>query len=517
VSELIKRASNLSDTNIDPAKDIDPASFRVFRALQDNNGVKEQVGLPLVVELPMQLLSVHHHLNELSAHLSQIVRDAFSQSRQLNKGTPTHRYTSLDPMMYVRLYQCNDEIVDNMFHLSKFIPLWFSIKADTEEAGVSDTLHPCDQLTYDSLYPPREGLRQIAVGVRAAVKMSKHFSFFSAAAAFDSIHSSNSLIKTVIPVTSNYPFQTKLSVKVLFPTKTSELPNGASVIRKFRQMFEVSKEFPFVAIIGSIIGSSRKFLEDDLLEWNLCISGNSRNFIILDAGSNATNYCPEMRPNCLVPLPLLGSPLSAVEFKFGLSASKSTEQLHGPCFKAMLDLYYDLYSTYISNLYRDTVLICNLCNTPPPSEIGISYKSLCARMNELLSSPVTIKDIENALSSTSFQSLVPRPSLSDDSSRVDTDFVWSFGEENIFWKGVFAGNIFYELNEILIGTRENSEGLLNMRWNESLRRVVKHYQQIGENNLWAKPGYATLRAHALSGDHASEKHNLHRCDEISCL
>jgi hypothetical protein len=513
VSELIKRASHLSDTEIDAAKEIDPANFRVFRALQDNYGVKEQVGLPLVVELPMQLLSVHHHLNELSAHLGQIVRDAFSQSLQLNKGTPTHRYTSLDPMIYVRLYRCNDEIVDNMCHLSKFIPLWVSFQKDTEEAGTSDKLHPCDQLTYDSLYPPREGLRQIAVGVRAAVKMSKRFSVFSAAA-FDNTHTSNVIVKTGISVRSNDPFQSRLSVQVLFPTKPSDPPTSTNVIRKFRQMFEVSKDFPFVAIIGS----GRSFFEDDLLEWNLCISGNSRNFIIMDSGSNANNYSPEMRPNCLVPLPLLGYPHSAVEFKFGLGTSSSAEQPHtGPCFKAMLDLYYDLYSTYISNLYRDTVLICNLCNTPPPSEIGITYKSLCARMHELLSSPVTIKDIENALSSTSFQSLVPQSSSSDDSSRADTDFVWSFGEENIFWKGVFAGNIFYELNEILIGTRENSEGLLKMRWNESLRRVVKHYQQIGDNNLWAKPGYATLRAHALSGDHASQKHNLHRFDEISCL
>jgi hypothetical protein len=504
VSELITRASDLSDTDVDPAKDIDPASFRVFRALQDNYGVKEQVGLPLVVELPMQLLSVHHHLNELSAHLGQIVRDAFSQSRQLNKGTPTHRYTSIDPMIYVRLYQCNDEIVDNMCHLSKFIPLWFSLQTDIEEAGTSDELHPCDQLTYDSLHPPREGLRQIAVGVRAAVKMAKRFSF-------GNIHANSAIVKTAIPVTSNHPFQSRLSVQVLFPTKASDPPTGTNVIRKFRQMFEVSKDFPFVAIIGS----NRPFFEDDLLEWNLCISGNSRNFIIIDA-PNAQSYCPEMRPNCLVPLPLHGSPCSAVEFKFGLSASNSEQRHAGRCFKAMLELYYDLYSTYISNLYRDTVLICNLCNTPPPSEIGISFKSLCARMHELLSSPVTIKDIENALSSTSFQSLVPRPSDKNDSSRADTEFVWSFGDENIFWKGVFAGNIFYELNEILIGTRENSEGLLKMRWNESLRRVVKHYQQIGDNNLWAKPGYATLRAHALSGDHASEKHNLHRCDEISC-
>ena len=78
-----------------------------------------------------------------------------------------------------------------------------------------------------------------------------------------------------------------------------------------------------------------------------------------------------------------------------------------------------------------------------------------------------------------------------------------------FLKGVFAASVFSDLNEILISRCESREGLLNMRWNDSLVRVVQHYENIGDNNTWANIGYAILFAHEKNQQHRDD-HDLHR-------
>jgi hypothetical protein len=119
-----------------------------------------------------------------------------------------------------------------------------------------------------------------------------------------------------------------------------------------------------------------------------------------------------------------------------------------------------------------------------------------------LDAPKLVKDIENALSSSSFQSLVVH-------RNSEGGFVWSTQPQNIFWKGVFAGSVVLDLKEILIGDPQTKEGLFKMRWNDSLRRVVEHYQNIGDHNLWAKPGLAILFAHEQM-QHKNAHHDLHR-------
>jgi hypothetical protein len=122
-------------------------------------------------------------------------------------------------------------------------------------------------------------------------------------------------------------------------------------------------------------------------------------------------------------------------------------------------------------------------------------------MRSILDDPKLVKDIENALSSSSFQSLIPQNS--------NRGFVWSLKPQNIFWQGVFAGSILSDVNESLVRNLENTDGLLKMRWIDSLKRVVLHYQLVGDSNLWASPACALLFSHEVLQSSASV-HDLHR-------
>ena len=506
---------------ITPQIDIS-SQFRVFRAAQVTNKVREEVGLPLVIELPAQLLAEPRHLKEFSAHLNQIVRDAFSQSEQSNKGTRTHRYTCLDPIVYVRLYHCPAGVLENVLHASRGSPLWFSQRLHGG-ASVASARPPCKAILGDSLHPElRLKLRSAAAGVQAGVSLLRGARQKAASQAHDSGHvGPDAAHDTTAPylikhqnVLSNVPVQRNLSVTICFEHKSpGPIPPE---VAKFRQLFETSKEFPVITIIGS----EKHCSDNDLLEWSACISGSPKSYIIMDTSSSSQSHQPHLRPDVL--LPLQRAPCTAVEFSFGIrGAEADVIRSHGaqssdigsnqldPAdldFKQVLQMYHGLYQGFISGLYRDAVLMCNLCNLPPPHEMSISYKHLCECMYTILSSPVLVKDIENALSSTSFQSLVPRL------SETESGFIWSAKDQNIFWKGVFAGSIFSELNEIMIGRGENKEGLLKMRWHDSLRRVVQHYEHIGDNNLWARPGYTILFAHEKM--HRRNDHDLHRCQPI---
>ncbi len=503
---------------IRPQRDIS-SQFRVFRAAQVTNKVRKEVGLPLVIELPAQLLTEPRHLKEFSAHLNQIVRDAFSQSEQSNKGTRTHRFTCLDPTVYVRLYHCHAGVLDNVLHASRSSPLWFSQRLHGA-APVESTLSPCKSILGDSLHPePRLKLRSAAAGVQAGVSLMRGARLKTASQAHSASHvGPDATHDTAAPhlliqqhhVLPNV-VQRSLSVMICFEHKSLGLIPPE--VAKFRQSFETSKEFPVITIIGS----EKPCSDSDLLEWSACIAGSPRSYIIMDTSSSSQSRQPPLRSDA--PFSSHSAPCTAVEFSFGirdaeadvirahgvqLSDDVGSSQLDpaGLDFKQVLQMYYGLYQGFISGLYRDAVLMCNLCNLPPPHEMSISYKHLCECMYAILNSPVLVKDIENALSSTSFQSLVPRL------SEAETGFIWSPKPQNIFWKGVFAGSIFSELNEIMIGRGENKEGLLKMRWNDSLRRVVQHYEHIGDNNLWARPGYTILFAHEKM--HRRNDHDLHR-------
>jgi hypothetical protein len=302
-------------------------------------------------------------------------------------------------------------------------------------------------------------------------------------------------------------------VKIVFQSAESgNVPNEATSVSKFRRAFEVSNDFPNI----SLVGSESACTYNDLFVWDASITTDSRNYIIIDVNSNSITYKPVMVPDCLIPLSTFdGAPCTAIEFMFGVQKNDSERAVPGQVsasvpsldFKQMLEIYHGLFQEFLGSLYRDTVLIFNLCNKVPPNEQKMSYKSLCSCLYTILKDPFKVKDIENALSSSSFQSLQPGSSESKNESNVG--FVWSRKDQNIFWKGVFAASVFSDLNEILISRCESREGLLNMRWNDSLVRVVQHYENIGDNNLWANIGYAILFAHEKNQQHRDD-HDLHR-------
>ncbi len=530
-----------------PQAGLELKKFRVYRAAKNMNGRNVELGLPLVIELPQQLLTAPRYLKEFSAHINQIVKDAFSQSEKLNTGTRTHRFTCLDPMISLRLHHCSNEIFDNVLQSSHCIPLWFSrAQPQAGEPAISD-MQACAPVLKDSLFPIPHVKIKSAATVAMAISTLRRKSISrrsggnqapsQAAATQEAAKAKSSqeiaYTTTNLPFPNQQPHFSNLSVQILFDSAT---PGKAieevskTAVSKFRQTFQSSSEHPFIAIVGSDTICS----DDDIFDWSASIAASARNCIIMDLSTNEKSYKPVLRPNCLVPSsPFANAPYTAVEFLFGVwkaesssSSSSDMEPARGrristvsererggqsssagsaPAlfdFKKMLEIYFDLYQEYLSSLYRDTVLICNLCNQAPPDEMNMSYKSLCECMYSILDAPKLVKDIENALSSSSFQSLEPRSS--------EGGFVWSTKVQNIFWKGVFAGSVFLDLNEILIGQDETKEGLLKMRWNDSLRRVVQHYQNIGDHNLWARPGYAILFAH----EHMQQKkdqHDLHRC------
>jgi hypothetical protein len=496
------------------------SQFRVFRCAKNIAGTSADLGLPLVIELPAALLAAPRYIKDVSAHLDHIVRDAFSQSLLTNRGTRTHRFTCLDPVVYVRFYHCGCDVTDNVLQASQVCPLWFSQQNRSGETSASD-LVPCNPMHGDSLYPePQLKFQNTARGIKAGIgllNVTRRRSFSQANSALQSgaTCDTDAFSGAIQPtnIVSNVPFQRSLSVKILFQNTGSE--SMTEEILKFRQSFETFKGIPLISIIGSQSCCS----DTDVLEWNAFITKSSRSYIILDLNSSSDSYKPLMRPESLsVARSIEGAPCTAVEFSFGairnetgtlqaieLQCSKPDHQIlmnSSFDFKQILAIYHSLYQGFMSSLYRDTVLLCNLCNTSPPNEMTIDYQRLCECMYKILDSPLLVKDIENALSSTSFQSLIPRP------SPTETGFEWSLERENIFWKGVFAGSIFLELNEDIIGRCENRDGLLSMRWNDSLRRVVKFYEHIGDNNKWAKPGYNILFAQEKM--QKQEHHDLHR-------
>jgi hypothetical protein len=474
-----------------------------------------QLGLPLVVELPSNLMSATHFSKDFSAHLDRIVQDAFSQSQALNKGSSSHRFTSLNPIVYIRLYYCGEDVVENVLRASKACPLWFSQQIQGNDTITSEIV-PCNPILGDALHPePRRKLRNAAKGIQAGVNLFIKARRRSLTRAASDGHSDAAPIaaqeKIQLPVVvNNVPLQRKLSVKILLhktvnDSATSKSEFEAQDIVKFRQLFESSKAFPTI----SIVGSDKRCSVSDVLEWSATIASSSRSYIIMDIHPSSGSRRLFSTPEAAAPVGLLAvSPSTAVEFAFGACQSeknmtkafelKDTESDCPMDFKKMLQIYHGLYQGFISSLYRDTVLLCNLCSKPPPHEMSVDYKSLCHCMYTILESPLLVKDIENALSSTSFQSLEPRQ------LQTETGFVWSSKPQNIFWKGVFAGSIFLDLNELLID-RDNKSGLLKLRWNDSLKRVVKHYENIGDNNLWARSGRTILFAH----EQESSKHNDH--------
>jgi hypothetical protein len=501
VAELLNRMQK-RERQMYPSAAKSP-EFRVFRAAPSTNDIPVGVGLPLVIELPKRLLSASRYLKQVSFHLNHVVRDAFSLSPQVNTGTLTHRYTCLDPIVYIRLHYCNTEIVHNLLQASQFTPMWFS--KQPRDAGLlgSSDMAPCEPMPGDSLYPAyRTKLRSAATGIQVAnafrdLGRQKPSHANDGKCMFSAAASSSADVHVLQK--SNFPFQRNLSVQICFQTQNSDVIHSA--LSKFRHSFELSRNFPYI----SVLGSQEKCTVDDMFELSASISASARNCIIIDQCSSEKTYKPVMVPDCLVPSsPFVGAPCSAVEFLFGNPKPDAENLPAGQPFVAgrLLDIYHSLYQEFLGSLYRDTVLICNLCNQLPPNELKMNYKSLCECLYRILNNPMLVKDIENALSSSSFQSLDHR------NSKNGAGLVWSTKKQNIFWKGVFAGAIFFELNEIVIGCHENREGLLSMRWIDSLIRVVNHYEHIGDNNLWATPGYAILFAHEKS--HLKGELDLHR-------
>jgi hypothetical protein len=513
VAESLKRMKSRKVQKKQTGADLAP--FRVFRA--------KETGLPLIIELPKQLLTAPRIVKDVSWHLNQVVRDAFSLSNQLNKGTHTHRYTCLDPMVYVRLHNCSHEISDNLLQASQFVPVWFSQQQDTGAPGMEPELQACEGLIGDSLYPAQHtSFRSAVANVRTANFMfneARRRSITRSKEAADMLAAVTSALESS-PVSStrnNFPFVRNLSVKILFrSTEPENVRSEVSPVAKFRRTFEGSNDFPHI----SLVGSKSPCTYDDLFVWDARITTDSRNYIIIDVNSNERTYKPVMVPDCLIPS-FDGAPCTAIEFTFGVQKSDSERVIPGQLsaslpslnFKQMLEIYHGLFQEFLGSLYRDTVLIFNLCNKVPPNEQQMSYKSLCECMYAILKDPLRVKDIENALSSSSFQSLEPNSDKTKVGekglSQSNFGFVWSRKDQNIFWKGVFAGSVFSDLNEILISRCENREGLLNLRWNDSLVRVVEHYEYIGDNNVWANIGHAILFAHEKTQQRRDD-HDLHR-------
>jgi hypothetical protein len=312
-------------------------------------------------------------------------------------------------------------------------------------------------------------------------------------------------------ILENVPLQRNLSVQVLFGSKDVVAP--PEDVLKFRRVFEFHKDIPCIVIIGSECCCT----ERDVFNWSASMTAGTRNRIILDQNSYGAAYTPVCYPNSFGESSAVNPPCTAVEFCFGFTGSDEnprttrisidTASSHAPShtlkldFRGVLEAYHDLYIEFLSSLYSDAVLLCNLCNRLPPDEMRLSYKTLCQCMRSILDDPKLVKDIENALSSSSFQSLIPQNS--------NRGFVWSLKPQNIFWQGVFAGSILSDVNESLVRNLENTDGLLKMRWIDSLKRVVLHYQLVGDSNLWASPACALLFSHEMLQSSASV-HDLHR-------